>query len=100
MPAVQVTRTYVQMLRPDELRPADAADSSFGVEQADPCPPDLYRFLYGTVGLHYHWVDRRAWSDEEIEAHVSQRGISIWVLRDGVRPAGFFELARHPDGSI
>ncbi len=87
------------MLRPEDLRPSDRADPTLRVERADPCPAGLYRSLYGDVGLRYHWVDRRDWTDREIDTHLRQSGVSIWVLRVADAFAGFFELGRHPDGS-
>ena len=96
---IEVTRTYVQLQHPEDLRPADRADPTVRVERADPCPAGLYRFLYGEVGVRYHWVDRRDWTDTQIDDHLGQSGISIWVLRVEEAIAGFFELSRHPDGS-
>ncbi len=100
MTRTEVTRTYVELLDARELRLAEAPRAGLSVERAEPCPADLYRFLYSSVGARYHWVDRLPWSDEEIEEHVGQPSISIWVLRDGRQPAGYFELARHDDRSV
>lgn len=100
MPTKTVTRTYLEMASPQQLRAARLADAALQLEQVQGCPPALYRFLYGTVGERYHWVDRRPWTDEQIRAHVAQPEITIWVLHHGEKPAGYFELARQPDGSI
>ena len=96
---VDVTRTYVQMLHPADLRPAGGSPDVV-VERAEPCPPGLYRFLYGEVGRRYRWVDRLPWSDTEITAHLAQPGISIWTLRQDSTIGGFFELVRHQDDSV
>jgi GNAT superfamily N-acetyltransferase len=52
------------------------------------------------VGEAFHWVDRRDWSDEQIRTHLAQPGITIWVLDREGTDLGYFELARHPDGSV
>jgi GNAT superfamily N-acetyltransferase len=52
------------------------------------------------VGREYHWFDRRDWTDEQIERHLAKDEISIWVMRQGKTPAGFFELVRQEGGSI
>src|SRR6185503_3277753 len=97
---VEVTRTYVQMLHPDELRPSTSPQPGIRIERVDHCSAELYRFLYGEVGRQYHWFDRRDWTDEQIDRHLAQDTISIWMMRDGETPAGFFELVRWPDGSV
>ena len=106
MPTTEVVRTYVEMRSPSDLRAAPLPGPEFTVELVKPCPPALYRRLYGEVGRRYHWVDRLAWTDEQIAAHLAQ-GISIWVLwdtagrrDDGREVTGYFELARHDDGSV
>jgi GNAT superfamily N-acetyltransferase len=96
---IEVTRTYVEMLRPEDLRAAPPREGA-RVDRINPCPADLYRFLYGEVGRRYHWVDRRDWTDQEILAHVTREAVSIWVLREGNQTGGFFELVRHDDGSV
>jgi GNAT superfamily N-acetyltransferase len=56
--------------------------------------------LYAEVGRRYHWVDRLAWTDEEIARHLNRDEISIWTLKEGRRLAGYFELVEQPDGSV
>jgi GNAT superfamily N-acetyltransferase len=60
----------------------------------------MYRFLYRTVGELYHWVDRRNWTDEEIESHLGDKSVSIWVMQEAEELAGYFELVQHKDGSV
>jgi len=100
MPTVDVTRTYLELKTPGQLRPARDPDVLLRLEQVRECVPSLYRFLYGTVGAQYHWVDRRGWTDEQIRTHVGQPEITLWVLYRGTDHAGYFELARQPDGSV
>ena len=99
MPQVAVVRTYLEMDAPDRLMGRASLPPGFVVRQ-EPCDPDLYRELYEGVGSDYYWRDRRTWSDEQLRAHLGRPDIAIWVLRQGATPLGFYELARHDDGSI
>jgi GNAT superfamily N-acetyltransferase len=96
---VEVTRTYLELSTPGQLRPAAANDASLRVARAVDCPPELYRRLYDEVGRAHHWRDRADWSDAQIRAHLARPEISVWVLYRGDAPAGWFELVRHHDGS-
>ena len=96
---IEVTRTYLQLTRPDDLKPARDGEGRAQVIEIVRCPASFYRYLYGEVGCLYHWIDRLGWTDDEIRAHLARPEIRLWVMyADGV-PAGYFELERHPDGS-
>ena len=84
---------------PDQQTGRAPVPSGFVVRR-EPCDVHLYRELYEGVGRDYNWRDRNTWSDEQLQAHLSRPGISIWVLRERGAPRGFFELARHDDGSV
>jgi GNAT superfamily N-acetyltransferase len=96
----RAVRTYLQMLSPDDLdgAPAPAADAV--VERVDRCPPADWRALYGEVGREYHWVDRLAWTDDDISAYLRDPALELWVLRSGGETAGYFELRAEPDGAV
>lgn len=96
---IDVTRTYLQLARPDDLNPARRDDGSLETAQAVNCPASFYRYLYGEVGRLYHWVDRLCWTDTEIRAHLTRPQITLWVMYGEGVPAGYFELERHADGS-
>jgi GNAT superfamily N-acetyltransferase len=95
-----VTRTYVEMRDPSQLRPAGVPDCDCRVDRMLECPPAFWRFLYAEVGRDYHWVDRLPWSADEIRAYLSDPAVSIWLLTVSGSPAGYFELRRHSDGAI
>jgi ribosomal protein S18 acetylase RimI-like enzyme len=99
MAEVAVVRTYLEMDSPDRLTGRASLPPGFVVRQ-EACGPDLYRELYEGVGSDYYWRDRRTWSDEQLRAHLGRPEIAIWVLRRGDTPLGFFELAKHHDGSV
>jgi GNAT superfamily N-acetyltransferase len=96
---VEVTRTYLQLSCPDDLRPSRLAGDLFRIEAAVECPASFFRFLYTEVGRHYHWIDRLAWTDDQIRSHLARDAISLWVMYCAGSPAGYFELERHDDGS-
>jgi GNAT superfamily N-acetyltransferase len=59
--------------------------------------PDFYRFLYGTVGRDYEWVDRIDWTDERLRAHLAKPAIAVLVFYVRGTPAGFAELNAEAD---
>jgi ribosomal protein S18 acetylase RimI-like enzyme len=97
---MQVTRTYLEMRAPDELVPSAPEPVGARIERVQACPPSFYRYLYSEVGRDFHWVDRQAWTDGEIRAHLRQPGVTLWVLWIGDAPAGWFELKRGDDASV
>lgn len=96
---IEVTRTYLQLLRPADFIPAYVSDQRIKIDRVAECPPSFFRYLYREVGRRYHWVDRLGWTDEQIRSHLADDGLSLWVMyRDGA-PAGYFELQRYGDDS-
>jgi GNAT superfamily N-acetyltransferase len=95
---MDVTRTYLEMTHPDQLRAVPVAPPA-RVECAEPCPLSFYRYLYREVGRNYRWTDRLAWTDEQIRAHLATPGVSVWVMYVGGSPAGYFELNATGDRS-
>ncbi len=100
MSPIQVTRTYLAMHSPAELRPAKVPNPTPSIERVGECPASFFRYLYTEVGRAYHWTDRLPWSDARIREHLSQPGISLWLMRWEAAPAGYFELKRYEDDSV
>lgn len=96
----QAVRTYLEMTDPSELERAPAPSGEVAVERIENCPPALWRRLYTEVGREYHWVDRLAWTDDEITGYLSDTALELWLLRVAGEIAGYFELRRHPDGAV
>jgi ribosomal protein S18 acetylase RimI-like enzyme len=96
---IEVTRTYLQLTRRNELKPGRVDGSLAQTVQAVSCPASFYRYLYAEVGRFYHWTDRLPWTDEEIRAHLARPEITLWMIYYEGSPAGYFELERHLDGS-
>jgi GNAT superfamily N-acetyltransferase len=97
--ATSVTRTYLQMTTPTELVGADPPIGA-RIARLEECSPSFFRYLYAEVGRAYQWVDRLVWTDEQIQARLSDPGVSLYLLTAGECPAGYYELQRHQDGSV
>src|ERR1043165_2386021 len=95
----EVTRTYLEMRQPSELRAALSDDQLIRIEQQRDCSVELFRMLYAEVGRNYHWIDRLPWTDADIRAHLSRPENSIWLMTYDGEIAGYFELRRCADGS-
>ncbi|HWE41960.1 MAG TPA: GNAT family N-acetyltransferase [Gemmatimonadaceae bacterium] len=94
-----VTRTYLRMDRPEQLRPARAVPDAAAARLA-PCTAARYRELYAAVGAPWHWHDRDAWSDERLAAHLADPSVSIFLFTVGGSAVGYFELQRHDDADV
>ena len=100
MSNIEVTRTYLEMVSPHDLKPAMLADDRIRIEQAIECPPSFFRYLYSEVGRNYHWIDRLNWTNEQIRDYLSQASVSVWVMYCAGAPGGYFELRQHEDDSV
>jgi GNAT superfamily N-acetyltransferase len=95
----EVTRTYLEMREPSDLRAALSNDQLIQIEQQQNCSVELFRMLYAEVGRNYHWIDRLPWTDEDVRAHLARPENSIWLMTHDGEIAGYFELRRCDDGS-
>jgi GNAT superfamily N-acetyltransferase len=95
---IRVTRTYLELTHPDQLRGVPVVPPS-RVERVEQYPLSFYRYLYREVGRNYRWTDRLSWSDERLRSHLDTPGISVWVMYVGRSPAGYFELHARGDHS-
>jgi len=102
--AREVVRTYLEMRDPAALRGEPWTAADVRLVRRDPCRPEEYRALYRLVGARWAWRDRDDWSDETLAAYLEREDVAVWVVEDaagaGREPGGFFELARHDDGSV
>ncbi len=99
METTRVTRSYLQLLTPGQLR-GDPLRPDVRIEHALPCPIHFFRYLYEEVGREYQWRDRLGWSDARCAEHLMDPRVSVWVLYTNGVPAGYFELFHHEDGSV
>lgn len=96
----EVTRTFLEMQSPHDLRPAAIPEPAPKIERLDRCSPELFRFLYTEVGRQYRWTDRLFWSEEQVQRHLHDPATSVWLMSWDEVPAGYFELREHGDGSV
>lgn len=97
--SVPLTTYYLEMLRPDELRPKRAGPE-FRVNRVEvPCP-EFNRFLYTAVGWQWSWIDKLPWTYEQWEAYVKRPQLGTWVGYLSGTPAGYFELEQQDAGDI
>ncbi|MBI3654605.1 MAG: GNAT family N-acetyltransferase [Acidobacteria bacterium] len=96
---IEVTRTYLQLTRREDFHAAYLDDERAQIVQVQNCPASFYRYLYGEVGRFYHWTDRLAWTDAEMVRHLSQDGLTLYVMYYAGAPAGYFELRQEADGA-
>lgn len=96
---IEVTRTYLEMRQRSQLQPWLLEDPRIRIEVQPNCSVDLFRSLYVEVGKNYHWIDRLAWTDQDIRAYLAQPEISLWLMTYDKETAGYFELRKCEDGS-
>jgi GNAT superfamily N-acetyltransferase len=90
---VGVTVTFLRMeRRPVDPSPPLPEGAEVRVEQ--PCPLELYRKLYNTVGQDYVWWLRRTLPDAQLAALLRNPRVSVHVLHHEGAIAGFYELDR------
>lgn len=90
----EVVRTHLEMRDISALRPGRAPAEHARLEQIAPTAAE-YRALYAAVGGPWHWRDRLAWTDAELDAYLASPDIFVWVLSIAGQAAGYFELQRH-----
>jgi GNAT superfamily N-acetyltransferase len=96
----QAVRTFLEMTDPAELQGASVPPAHAVLDRVEQCAPALWRRLYTEVGREYLWVDRLAWTDDDITRYLSDPALELWVLRVADDTAGYFELRRHDEGAI
>jgi ribosomal protein S18 acetylase RimI-like enzyme len=96
----QAVRTFLEMTDPTALQGAEAPSADVTIDRVERCAPALWRRLYTEVGREYHWVDRLAWTDEDIATYLADPALELWILRSNGEPAGYFELRRDDDGAV
>ena len=91
---VEVTRTFVEMRDPAQLKRKELPAGDAHFIRCRPCSVAHYRDLYQRVGEKWHWRDRSLFSDEKLGAILENPDVHVWELRVGAELAGYFELER------
>ncbi len=89
---VQTTITYLAMTAPPSRFPPMPSSPPLALMRAEKIPLHFYRYLYGTVGGSWLWVERLQLDDEALARKIHRRGIEIYVLYAEGSPAGYYEL--------
>jgi GNAT superfamily N-acetyltransferase len=97
---VEVVRTYLELRSLAQLRASEIDDATVEFVRRDNITAAHYRRLYRAVGDRWYWHDRNAWSDDELLAYLASPKIVVWECLVANETAGFFELAKHDDGSV
>ena len=97
---VEVVRTYLELRDPRHLRASPLPPGDAQIAARRPCSVSTYRRLYRAVGAPWHWRDRLAWSDDELQRHLDDPDVAVWELMAGGESAGFFELRRGREGDV
>jgi GNAT superfamily N-acetyltransferase len=89
---IDVTITYLDMLRPPDRPPPLRPSESVRVARLEKPTVSYYRWLYDAVGSKWLWFERKRLSDDAVRAVIEDPLLQIWVLSVGHVPAGFFEI--------
>jgi len=90
--------THLVMRSRGQLQAVPAPDGDLSVRRWGQVDVRFYLFLYQTVGHDLRWRDRLIMPESELAAALA--AAELHVLTVGGVPAGYIELARHPDGSL
>jgi GNAT superfamily N-acetyltransferase len=93
-----VTRTFLEMRSPEDLRPARVPDPAPTLELASPPSGALSRELYLAVGQPWWWTDRQDWTDAEWERWAA--GSQTWVGYLEAERIGYGELHPRDPGEV
>ena len=94
-----VTIWHMELTSPGEFRPS-LKRPRYALARMTTAAPEFLRFLYQTVGEEWHWTDRLAWTRDQWAARLADAEVEVWTAWDEGAPVGYFELARHSDGTL
>jgi GNAT superfamily N-acetyltransferase len=89
---VETTITYLRMAAPPPHIPPMPSSPRLALMKAEDISLHYYRYLYGTVGGHWLWLERRELDDDALSSKIHRAGIEIFVLYANGSPAGYYEL--------
>ena len=89
---VETVVTYLAMQPPPRSLPPMPARPRLALMRAEQIPLHYYRYLYGTVGRPWLWIERLSMSDNALAARIHRDGVEIMIAYANGSPAGFFEI--------
>ena len=99
MPAEPLITTYLEMRRPDQLRPK-RTDAHFQVREVTQRDWRFNRDLYFGVGQQWDWIDKRPWTDDQWKEYATAP--ELWTFAGYFEDAlaGYYELRRDNEGGM
>lgn len=94
-----ITRWHLVMDAPADLRPSRVHPEVPAIIRVMAVAPELGRFFYTAVGWRWQWVDRLPWTLDDWHRHQARPGFEFWAAWLNGAPVGYYELARHEDGT-
>ncbi len=95
-----VTVYYLEMTRPDELRPKASGRDDVSLQKVGIPSLAYSRFLYDAVGHDWHWVRRHTWTDAQWMERLACPEFHTWILYVSGTPAGYFEFHEQPGRNV
>jgi GNAT superfamily N-acetyltransferase len=89
---VETVVTYLSLDAPPAHLPPMPATPRLALMKAEKIPVHFYRYLYGTVGGQWLWVERLQFDDDALGRKIHREGIDISVLYANGSPAGYYEI--------
>lgn len=96
---IPVRTTYLEMRSCPEYIDEAPPESCLVMRAIDPTV-GFYKFLYGTVGKEWGWVDRLMMEESRLKEIISDPLIEIHVLYMNGVPAGYAELDRRSPNDV
>jgi GNAT superfamily N-acetyltransferase len=95
---VPMVVTFLEMKQHPSVPPPPQPKGKIAILKGEHTPVHFYRYLYGTIGNDYKWVDRKKVSDAVLAEILSDPLVELFVLYADGCPAGMAELDFRLDG--
>jgi GNAT superfamily N-acetyltransferase len=90
--------TFLEMKDHPSALPPPQPKGKIAILKTEQPPVHFYRYLYGTIGDAYKWVDRKKVSDAALAEILRDPQVELFVLYADGCPAGMAELDFRSDG--
>jgi GNAT superfamily N-acetyltransferase len=91
-------QTYLQMLSPDDLRPARAPEADIEVQALDRWSPVVQEMTLA-IGFAHQWPSQR-WDDQHWQTYLKRRHLRHWAALVQGAPMGLLCLDAPPTGEV
>lgn len=94
-----ILTTYLEMRSPEQLRPK-RVDAGFVVREKTESDWRFNRDLYFNLGAHWHWIDKRPWTDEQWKEYGAAPELRTFAAHYHNELAGYYELRQDSEGGV